>query len=390
MARKGGVSKTKAFRKTDIAPIEANLAAAGVERQLVGGLVAEQTDAGLFQIDTKGVDAVKRAVRTAKPLRLDEIVKPKSKVEVPAQKKLARADETAVRKKLAILASRTAKKTAPAASVAKAAAMKDAWADEAPGPVRRKLTAPVVTKVQKVRLPAGGASYNPDAAAHEQLIIEAAAQETARTERQERAKAAHAIPWAPRPDSVNYDAGTGMLYDDVFQSGDESAHEQPSFSEDTRADDAPLVMQKRRNKSEKRKDAEAAALAKAKKLAKRDAQASAQALHAKTLVRQVQAESRSTAQAAAARAKARALQHSTMTEGRKLGTMRFVRQAIEVQLPEEIAGSLRTLKPEGNLLEDRFKALQEQAKIEPRVRRTLKKRKFELKAYQKHGHKNFQ
>jgi len=38
-----------------------------------------------------------------------------------------------------------------------------------------------------------------------------------------------------------------------------------------------------------------------------------------------------------------------------------------VQLPDELADSLRTLKPEGNLLSDRFRSLRERGIVEGRT-----------------------
>jgi hypothetical protein len=39
----------------------------------------------------------------------------------------------------------------------------------------------------------------------------------------------------------------------------------------------------------------------------------------------------------------------------KLSKYKFEEAPMEVQLPEELSGTLRQLKPEGNLLKDRFK-----------------------------------
>jgi nucleolar protein 53 len=48
---------------------------------------------------------------------------------------------------------------------------------------------------------------------------------------------------------------------------------------------------------------------------------------------------------------------------------------MEIQLSDEIAGSLRALKPEGNLIKDRFKSLEARNMIETRVP-VKRKRKY--------------
>ncbi|XP_068441932.1 ribosome biogenesis protein NOP53 isoform X1 [Clinocottus analis] len=59
---------------------------------------------------------------------------------------------------------------------------------------------------------------------------------------------------------------------------------------------------------------------------------------------------------------------------RRLGKLKFEAQDMEVQLSDELAGSLRQLKPEGSVLKDRFKSLQKRNLIEPRDRAKFKRR----------------
>uniref|UniRef100_H3C145 Ribosome biogenesis protein NOP53 n=1 Tax=Tetraodon nigroviridis TaxID=99883 RepID=H3C145_TETNG len=60
----------------------------------------------------------------------------------------------------------------------------------------------------------------------------------------------------------------------------------------------------------------------------------------------------------------------------------FQAQDLEVKLSDELAGSLRQLKPEGSVLTDRFKSLQKRNLIEPRERAKFK-RKYKLKYVEK-------
>ncbi|KRY37476.1 Glioma tumor suppressor candidate region protein [Trichinella spiralis] len=68
----------------------------------------------------------------------------------------------------------------------------------------------------------------------------------------------------------------------------------------------------------------------------------------------------------------------------KLSRHPFLASDREVLLPEELPDSLRLLKPEGHLLTDRFKSLQQRNILEPRVR-CKTKRKYKRKRFNKKG-----
>ncbi|KAM6226039.1 ribosome biogenesis protein NOP53 [Porphyrio hochstetteri] len=59
---------------------------------------------------------------------------------------------------------------------------------------------------------------------------------------------------------------------------------------------------------------------------------------------------------------------------RRLGRLRYEDPCLEVQLSDELPDCLRTLKPEGSVLRDRFKSLQKRNLIEPRERAKFKRR----------------
>ncbi|XP_030826247.1 ribosome biogenesis protein NOP53 [Camarhynchus parvulus] len=62
------------------------------------------------------------------------------------------------------------------------------------------------------------------------------------------------------------------------------------------------------------------------------------------------------------------------TAPKRLGRLRYEEPEPEVQLSEEIAESLRSLRPQGNLLRDRFRSLQRRNVLEPRLRARFKRR----------------
>jgi len=69
----------------------------------------------------------------------------------------------------------------------------------------------------------------------------------------------------------------------------------------------------------------------------------------------------------------------------QLSNYKYEPQEIEIKLSEELTGNLRNLKPEGSILEDRFKSLQRRNLIEVRVKqrtvRKLKRKKIEKRSH---------
>uniref|UniRef100_A0A667Y4A6 Ribosome biogenesis protein NOP53 n=1 Tax=Myripristis murdjan TaxID=586833 RepID=A0A667Y4A6_9TELE len=69
----------------------------------------------------------------------------------------------------------------------------------------------------------------------------------------------------------------------------------------------------------------------------------------------------------------KAKQEAQKAMPRRLGRLKYTPD-LEVQLSDELASSLRQLKPEGSILKDRFKSLQKRNLIEPRERAKFKRR----------------
>ncbi|XP_013400969.1 ribosome biogenesis protein NOP53-like, partial [Lingula anatina] len=72
---------------------------------------------------------------------------------------------------------------------------------------------------------------------------------------------------------------------------------------------------------------------------------------------------------------------------KKLGKLKFETPDLELQLSDELKGSLRLLKPEGHLLVDRFKSFQKRNIIEPRKRAKHIKWTYKPKSYEKKDHR---
>ncbi|RKF64926.1 Ribosome biogenesis protein NOP53 [Erysiphe neolycopersici] len=82
------------------------------------------------------------------------------------------------------------------------------------------------------------------------------------------------------------------------------------------------------------------------------------------------------------------LSDSFETRRRKLGNIKLPEKNLEIVLPDELQDSLRLLKPEGNLLKERYRSLLERGKVECRKPISFA-RKPKQKVTEKWTHKDF-
>ena len=82
-------------------------------------------------------------------------------------------------------------------------------------------------------------------------------------------------------------------------------------------------------------------------------------------------------------------EEGTKIRRRKRGTMKIPEQNLEVVLPDELQESLRRLKPEGNLMNDRFRNLLVNGKLDNRAL-VHQKRKKQVKVTEKWSYKDFE
>ena len=163
--------------------------------------------------------------------------------------------------------------------------------------------------------------------------------------------------------AITYDEAAVGLFDE---------EEVPLLSEQDTAP-MPSVPAKRKTKAERRKARDLKEAEHTRVRERRQKQMLAQIDHARTITKQVRREMLEREQRRAART------------AKRVAKVR--RMPLEVQLEEELADSLRTVKPEGNLLADRFRSLQERVVIEPNTSLRKWRRSRLLKEYQKHSHK---
>ncbi|XP_044291032.1 ribosome biogenesis protein NOP53 [Varanus komodoensis] len=393
------------------------------ELRHAGGLLSEKPDESLFFVDKVKGQNEKHAKE--KPLRIDLILQPDSKVPPPKdilahqipngrkQKQKQRlweklAEKGVMPRKERLLQERLQK--APAlkadseeASTAlnpsrsfydiwsdlnpldKALAGKDSWFLEQTKkqPVKR----PERLKKTPSQLPAvevisPGGSYNPSFQSHQALLLQAHEIEVKRQKEAERLERQLRFPTAaeaPTQETVFREQCEGLLEDE--SDGEEGQDCPPRPPEVELQADAPTSHFPQAVAGEKKTERQRKKEKEAKQLKARERSAKAARLRRQELfqlrsirlqVKRREAELQRRKQAREAKRK----------EEANAGAVQYEDPDLDVQLSTELAESLRTLKPEGSILRDRFKSLQKRNLIEPRERAKFK-RKYRLKYVEK-------
>ncbi|KAL1303541.1 hypothetical protein AAFC00_006914 [Neodothiora populina] len=395
----------KAWRKNvDITEVNSGLE--DIRDEIIqGGVLAERPAEQLFTLDLAGQDAVKNEYRNKhKPLKSEEIIAQRSAI--PAvdsrKRKSAAADGVAtgsskrskngayvpyheLQRLKAIAASGT---TAADQDSAPKSASYDPWAVEPESqsppalPFLEPKKAPKLPQTLQhppislaangkpfpsVGKPQAGKSYNPAFEDWDALVSREAQKEFEAEQKrvqkakedEERMEKALAEAAKPEPKGVDDDD-----YESAWESewdGIQSESEQASYLDKKRPG---RKTPQERNKMRRRKEAEARAKWE-KQMRKKEEQQKA----IKSLTRQVERKERERLQRLAAPA-----QDDESSDDEREETLRkksfgknpIPQAPLEVVLADELQDSLRALRPEGNLLGDRFRKLMVNGKIEAR------------------------
>ncbi|ORY26491.1 ribosome biogenesis protein Nop53/GLTSCR2 [Naematelia encephala] len=417
----------KAWRKNiDITREEAALELGREEERATGGKVAQKKDTELFTIDTVGdVDVAKKLRRAPKPLRSLAVLSERSAVPsitsrpVPSSslssgpsKRLSAAEKARLRR----IARRSDEATSSADMKAlPITSLRDAWTAEAepqvipPGAfgeetIVKRIVKPPRTLAQQreiravqielgrgVEIPEGGVSYNPTAESHGRLLELAVEEEKARLQKEaeeERKIALLAGSVDARKQHVDgEDFAEGMRVGPGYTEGEEEEEGEEEGDSVVKQTKTKRKTQAQRNKALRQRElARLEALEKEQRRLARSVEtlslASIQGTLAKRDRRAKEAER-------LAKLAKRERERLGLAGGEKIGKHRVKKADVTVQLGEDLAESLRQVKPEGNLFKDRFVALQKRALVEPRERQLPTKRVRKVKEYEKHAYKRF-
>ncbi|KAL3419768.1 60s ribosomal biogenesis protein [Phlyctema vagabunda] len=411
----------KAWRKNvDVTDVQDGLEEVRDE-VIKGGVIAEKDSADLFTLDVAGDTAIpKKYLKNSKPLKADEIIAQRSAVPAVSMKKRPGDNTTdgiinEKRQRLSYVSHKELVRLRNIAdgrqekSVEVTEASYDPWdvqrdiAEQTQDPrfsfleKKKKKVAPATLKEKPISLaatgkaipavqrPEGGFSYNPVFTDYEARLTtegerefeaekkRVAAAEAERIKQEASAKsAAEALAAEARADLSEWE-------EDSTWEGLESGTEDVRLN----AKRPERKTQVQRNKIKRRKEEERKA-----KMASDIKKKNEQLAQLKRISNDMSEKDR-------ARALALLESDSSDSEGndlelrrRKLGKISLPEKDLELVLPDELQESLRLLKPEGNLLKDRYRSLLVRGKVETRRPISFAK-KAKRKATEKWTHKDF-
>ncbi|XP_067874933.1 ribosome biogenesis protein NOP53 [Heterodontus francisci] len=410
-------NKKKNWSKhSDVTEVEAFLEDVRLQERTVGGLVCEKTDDSLFFVDTG--DEKKDLIQNKgklKPLRIDLILQSDSKVaapkdilahQIPNSRKLRRKAEREKRfgivpRKQRLLYARLQKpvvKTKPipnnnpdrdfynlwsnTSPLDKELEGKDTWFLEQTKKKRIKRPQKLNQKpsqVSAIEVIAPGGSYNPTFESHQALLREAHEVEVKKLRTEEKINRQVAFPSPdelPTEETVFQELCQGLLVD----SDGEEQGERPK--PDVEAEGGPVwnaVSCEKKTEKERKKEKRIKKLEHRLKEQKEARQKQQDLFRLRSIKGEVKELELKLAEKKVKRAEKR---KAEANKPRRLGRLKYEDPDLEVKLSDELAGTLRALKPEGSILADRFKSLQKRNLIEPRLRAKFK-RKHKLKYVEK-------
>ncbi|KAJ5179885.1 hypothetical protein N7492_003095 [Penicillium capsulatum] len=384
----------KAWRKNvDVTEVQEGLRQLKDE-EIKGGLIVEKPSDELFTIDTTGAEDVRKAIaKKHKPLKADEIIAARSAIPALDGRKRGNPNITdgviepktkkhkkdwVSQKELQRL--RQVARDANSAPKQGGHEVYDPWADEADTsapvedprfdflPKPKPKVAPDTIKhaptslaangkpIPSVRTPHGGTSYNPQFEQWDHLLEEQGAKaikaEEKRLEEEQKDQEKRRLR-----EEAQDDDGEVKSDDESAWEGFESEYEKPEWLNKKRPERKTKAQ---RNKIKRRKEAERQAKWEAQK-AKTEAQAErVQELSEQANQRQLDLQNQSDADDSEDG-------DDTVLRRKPFGGKNAApEKPLELVLPDELQDSLRRLKPEGNLLDDRFRTLIVQGKLESR------------------------
>ncbi|XP_039616531.1 ribosome biogenesis protein NOP53 [Polypterus senegalus] len=414
-------NKKKSWNKhSDINDVEEFLDDVRLQQRTLGGILSEKSDDSLFFLDTGDEKKDLRLnKRKNKPLKIDLILQPDS--QIPAPKDILSYQQPNAKKlrRIAIRAKKLeAQGVLPRSQRLLLARLKnpptrnagqqlpgndpgrcffDLWGDtegEAPKEdpfyleqtKRKQVARPRRLNIKPsalppVEIPVAGASYNPDFESHQSLLLQAHEVEVKRQKEEDRLQRQLAVP----PEAV---ATEETKFTEQLEGLLEEDEESETEKDDAPGKGAEAEAEAKEKKTEKeRKRERLLREMKMHSIAQRKAKDHKQELFR---LRSIKAELRKSEEVTAQRQqKRRDKKDAEVTKTKRLGRLKYQDLDLDVQLSDEISGSLRKLKPEGSILKERFKSLQKRNLIEPRERAKFK-RKYKLKYVEKRAFKEVQ
>ncbi|KAJ8403781.1 hypothetical protein AAFF_G00346490 [Aldrovandia affinis] len=426
-------NKKKNWNKhSDIQDVEEFLDDVRLQEKATGGLVSEKPDDSLFYVDTcvreqpKNIQqgGVQKKGKRSRPLRIDLILQHDSLIPPPKdvlayqqpnakkQRRISkRAGELAAKGVLPRRQKQLLRQKAAAGPKVQTPANNhperpyyDLWTESSKDTADPWYLEQTMKKLVKrpdklnekpsalpaVEVIAPGGSYNPEFFSHQALLLQAHEVEVKRQKEEERLERQLAFK---REDTATTETRFQEQVEGLLEEEEEEEEEGPvkegevpmKEGEDPAQNSSAKPKAHREKKTERQRKREKAE--KEKEQRRRVLQSLTGRRQQLFQLRSIRAELKTREQRTKQRqAQRRARQEAQKTMPRRLGKLKFQAPDLEVQLSDEIPGSLRSLRPEGSILKDRFKSLQKRNLIEPRERAKFKRR-HKLKYVEKRAFK---
>ncbi|KAG8192913.1 hypothetical protein JTE90_025622 [Oedothorax gibbosus] len=233
-----------------------------------------------------------------------------------------------------------------------------------------------------VEIPHSGASYNPDFDDHQNLLREAVEIEEKKLKEELHLKRVLTDMFPTKSEAPTQESVLEEMSQGLFEEpSDEEEQEEGSNTLYSR--NPPVSYEDRLPKARRRRKKERKEMERLRLVKKLEKKRQNEVFRIKTFKRQIAQEAEDTQKKVE-----RNIQRKVdkMYKPKTLSAHKYEAPDLEVNLSEEISGSLRTLKTEGNLMEDRYKSLQRRNLIEPRIIQR-RKRKYKLKVQVKRSHR---
>ncbi|XP_031716947.1 ribosome biogenesis protein NOP53 isoform X1 [Anarrhichthys ocellatus] len=406
-------NKKKNWNKySDVNDVEGFLADVRLQERTTGGLLSEKSDENLFFLDAGPPKKAQLRVvapeekkgrngKASRPLRIDLILQHDSLIpppkdvlayQLPNAKKLRRIAQKAeqlaakgvVPRRQKRLLNRqpldgTAKKAALEANNNPERAYYDIWNQESKDtsdpwylqqtgkkcvkrPVRMNEKPSVLPAVEVI---APGGSYNPDFFSHQALLQVAHEVEVKKQKEEDKIVKQLAV-------NREHFATEETVFREQVEGLVEEEHEDDAANEEEEGVAVGAIVVAVKKTERQRKKERADKIKEQRRQAHRVRSDKRQQLFQlrsiKTSIKQQEEDTKEK------QIKRKSNQEAQKAQPRRLGKLKFQPQDMEIQLSDELAGSLRQLKPEGSVLKDRFKSLQKRNLIEPRERAKFKRR----------------
>ncbi|XP_044124343.1 ribosome biogenesis protein NOP53 [Bufo gargarizans] len=416
-------NKKKTWKKhIDVRDVEEFMDDVRLQERTVGGLLSERPNENLFFVDTNKkkkdsriLPATRKLRKRTRPLKIDLILQPDSKVpppkdilshQVPNAKKLKRKREREEqqletkgilpRTDRLLLAQQdrpsSTHKDEPNNNPTRG--FYDLWAAKNPldsafegkeqwfleqtkkGRVKRPERMnkkPSVLPAVEVAAP--GASYNPSYESHQDLLLKAHEVEVKKLK--EEKKLERQVKCPTRDEAPTEETRLRELCEGLVEESEEEGSGPGAQDGELKA--TSLHQRERKTERQRKKDKEAKFL-RARQEAEKTERLRRQGLFQ---LKSIQTSLKSRQDELLRRKKLREkTQKAKALQPKRLGRLKYQEPDVDVLLSEELTESLRKLKPQGNVTKDRFKSFQKRNLIEPRERAKFK-RKLKVKYVEK-------